>query len=81
MNAENRHDSTRRRFFRVAGYLRLLPSAIRRRFRRPAQPLGTDCPNGLPLHGSWELMNLLPARMPKFQRDDRHWGIGDWELR
>ncbi len=65
----------------VFGYLRLVPGAIRRFCRRPANPLGTSLPTGLPLYGSWDLLPLLPARMPKFQPGDRPWNIGDWELR
>jgi hypothetical protein len=65
----------------VHTYLRLLPGVIRRHFRRPARPLGTDLPAGLPLYGSWDLLPLLPARMPRFQPEDRPWSVGDWELR
>lgn len=65
----------------VIGYLQMLPGTIRRHFRRPSNPLGTKLPQDLPLYGSWDLLPLLPARMPKFQSGDRPWGIGDWELR
>lgn len=65
----------------VFGYLRLVPAAIRRFCRRPSNPRGTSLPAGLPLYGSWDLLSLLPARLPKFQPGDRPWNIGDWELR
>ena len=65
----------------IAGYLRLIPGAIRRRFRRPANPLGMAAPPGLCLNSSTDLLPLLPVRMPKLQVGDRPWGIGDWELR
>jgi hypothetical protein len=65
----------------IAAYLRLTPAAIRRRFRRPANPLGTVVPAGFPLRGGEDLLPLLPVRMPKYQVGDRPWGIGDWELR
>jgi hypothetical protein len=65
----------------VFTYLSLLPATIRKRFRRPASPLGTALPTGFPLYGSWDLLPLLPPRIPKYQIGDRPWGIGDWELR
>lgn len=65
----------------VFAYLHLLPATIRRRFRRPANSQGTALPAALPLYGSWDLLPLLPARMPKLRPGDRPWGIGDWELR
>jgi hypothetical protein len=65
----------------VFNYLNLVPGMIRRRFRRPANPRGTAMPAGLSLYGSWDLLPLLPPRMPRFQPGDRPWDIGDWELR
>ncbi len=65
----------------VFAYLSLVPAMLRRQFRRPSSPLGTTLPARLPLYGSWDLLPLLPARMPKFQPGDRPWNIGDWELR
>ena len=66
---------------RIAAYLRLTPAAIRRRFRRPANPMGTVAPQGFTLRSSGDLLPLLPARMPKYQVGDRPGEIGDWELR
>jgi eukaryotic-like serine/threonine-protein kinase len=62
-------------------YLQMIPGAIRRNFRRPANPRGTTLPRGWSLKGGGDLLPLLPARMPRFQAGDRPWGIGDWELR
>jgi hypothetical protein len=65
----------------VFGYLRLVPGAIRRHFRRPGNPLGCTVPAGLPLASGADLLPLLPPRMPTYQPGDRPWNIGDWELR
>jgi hypothetical protein len=65
----------------VFTYLCLVPGTMRRYFRRPSCPLGTTMPARLPLFGSWDLLPLLPARLPRFQPGDRPWNIGDWELR
>ncbi len=65
----------------IFAYLRLVPAAVRRQCRRPANPLGTSLPAGMPLYGSWDLLPLLPPRMPKFQPGDRPGDVGDWELR
>jgi hypothetical protein len=62
-------------------YLQMIPSAIRRNFRRPANPRGTTLPLGWSLKSGADLLPLLPPRMPRFQSGDRPWGIGDWELR
>ena len=62
-------------------YLQMIPGAVRRHFRRPANPRGTTMPLGLPLQSGGDLLPLLPGRMPKFKSGDRPWGIGDWELR
>ena len=64
----------------LASYLRLLPGTIRQFCKRPDQPAGTALPQGLPLYGSWDVLPLLPPRLPWFQPGDRPWGIGDWEL-
>ncbi len=64
----------------LASYLRLLPGTIRQFCKRPDQPAGTALPHGLPLYGSWDVLPLLPPRLPWFQPGDRPWGIGDWEL-
>jgi hypothetical protein len=62
-------------------YLQMIPGAVRRYFRRPANPCGTTIPLDWPLQSGGDVLPFLPARMPKFKSGDRPWGIGDWELR
>lgn len=64
----------------LGNFLHLLPSSLRRRFRRPSQPAGTRFPHALALDGPSDLLPLLPARLTRFQPGDRPDGLEDWEL-
>ncbi|MGF1582480.1 MAG: SUMF1/EgtB/PvdO family nonheme iron enzyme [Gemmataceae bacterium] len=65
----------------LTAYLAHLPGAIRRAFRRPADPTGTTVPPGWAMKNPISLLaHLLPQQMPWYLPDDRPWDIGDWEL-
>ncbi|MBX9680399.1 MAG: SUMF1/EgtB/PvdO family nonheme iron enzyme [Gemmataceae bacterium] len=64
----------------LGNFLHLLPSSLRRRFRRPSHPDGTRFPQALSLDGPSDLLPLLPARLTRFQVGDRPDGLEDWEL-
>ncbi|HWG43562.1 MAG TPA: serine/threonine-protein kinase, partial [Gemmataceae bacterium] len=64
----------------LTAYLAQVPVAIRQSQRCPADPSGRTLPFGLSLVKSDDVLQLLPARMPRYQPGDRPAGIGDWEL-
>jgi hypothetical protein len=61
-------------------YLSLVPDAIRRSQRRPADVSGRTVAADFPLRQANDLLPLLPTRLPHFKPGDRPPGIGDWEL-
>jgi serine/threonine protein kinase len=61
-------------------YLEMIPAAVRRSLRRPADPGGASVPPGLVLKQPIDLLPFLPARLARFRPGDRPAGIGDWEL-
>ncbi len=63
----------------LTAYLAQVPAAIRQSQRCPADPSGRTL-LGLSLIKSDDVLQLLPARMPRYQPGDRPAGIGDWEL-
>ncbi len=64
----------------LTAYLAQLPVSIRQSQRCPADPSGRTLPFGLSLVKSDDVLQLLPAQMPRYQPGDRPAGIGDWEL-
>ncbi len=64
----------------LSSYLHLVPSSIRRRFRRPSQPQGLTFPISLSLAEPSDLLTILPPRLARFQPGDRPWAVGEWEL-
>src|SRR6185437_12131638 len=64
----------------VASYLGQVPAAIRRSLRRPSDPSGASIAAGTVFRKPEDLLRLLPASLPRFNRGDRPPGIGDWEL-
>ena len=64
----------------LTAYLAQVPVAIRQSQRCPADPSGRTLLLGLSLVKSDDMLQLLPAHMPRFQPGDRPPGIGDWEL-
>ncbi len=63
----------------VAAYLNQVPTSIRQRLRRPADPSGTTVPAGLFLKKPEDLLPFLPAGLPRFKPGDRPLAA-DWEL-
>ncbi len=63
----------------LTAYLSQVPAAIRQSQRCPADPSGRTL-LGLSLIQSDDVLQLLPAQLPRFQPGDRPPGIGDWEL-
>jgi formylglycine-generating enzyme required for sulfatase activity len=64
----------------LTAYLAQMPVSIRQSQRCPADPSGRTLLLGLSLAKPDDVLNLLPARMPRYQPGDRPNGIGDWEL-
>jgi formylglycine-generating enzyme required for sulfatase activity len=64
----------------LTAYLAQVPAAIRQSQRCPADPSGRTLMFGLSLVKSDDMLQLLPARMPRYQAGDHPPGIGDWEL-
>jgi formylglycine-generating enzyme required for sulfatase activity len=64
----------------LTAYLAQVPAAIRQSQRCPADPSGGTLLVGLSLVKSDDVLQLLPAQMPRYQPGDRPPGIGDWEL-
>ncbi len=64
----------------LTAYLAQVPAAIRQSQRCPADPSGRTLLFGLSLAKADDVLNLLPARLPRYQPGDRPNGIGDWEL-
>jgi formylglycine-generating enzyme required for sulfatase activity len=64
----------------LTAYLAQVPVVIRQSQRCPADPSGKTLLFGLSLVKSDDVLNLLPAQMPRYQPGDRPSGIGDWEL-
>src|SRR5947209_59201 len=65
---------------KLACYLAHVPAAIRQSLRRPADPKGLSVPVTFSLKKPEDLLQLLPARPPRFQPGDRPAGLGDWQL-
>jgi formylglycine-generating enzyme required for sulfatase activity len=64
----------------LRAYLVNVPALVRCRLRRPAEPSGTTLPSWLVLQQASDLLPLLPPRCPWFERGDRPWELGGWEL-
>ncbi len=64
----------------LTAYLAQVPACIRLSQRCPADPSGRTLMFGLSLAKADDMLNLLPARLPRYQPGDRPNGIGDWEL-
>lgn len=67
-------------FQAATSFLLQIPSAIRRRFRRPENPTGNTIPEGWTLNNPQNLLALLPQQIPWFTPGDRPAEVGDWEL-
>ncbi len=52
---------------RLLAYLEQLPSAVRKHFRRPSDPLGISPPKDYRITKPEELMVLLPPKAPRFR--------------
>src|SRR5436190_17571972 len=64
----------------LALYLSFIPDQIRKSLRRPADPAGATCPFEMIPQTSDDVMNLLPARLPRFKPGDCPLPGVDWEL-
>jgi formylglycine-generating enzyme required for sulfatase activity len=64
----------------VAGYLEMVPLAVRQSLRRPEDPSGKTVAANFSLKSANSVLALLPARVPRFKPGDRPPGIGDWVL-
>jgi serine/threonine protein kinase len=64
----------------LTAYLHQVPSAIRRSLRRPSDPSGKSVPANVGIRGAEDLVQFLPARMPRFKAGDRPLPGVDWEL-
>jgi hypothetical protein len=65
---------------KLAVYLAGVPAAIRQSLKRPADPSGRSVPITFSVRKPEDLLQLLPARLPRFKSGDRPPGLGDWEL-
>jgi hypothetical protein len=65
---------------KLVSYLEQVPGAIRQSLRRPSDPSGTTLSPRFSLQRIEDCLQLLPARLPRFQPGDRPSGVGDWEL-
>jgi formylglycine-generating enzyme required for sulfatase activity len=64
----------------VAGYLEMIPLAVRQSLRRPEDPSGKTVSSSFTLNKADDVLGLLPPRAPRFKPGDRPAGIGDWML-
>jgi formylglycine-generating enzyme required for sulfatase activity len=64
----------------VAGYLEMIPLAVRQSLRRPEDPSGKTVSARFTLNNADDVLGLLPPRAPRFKAGDRPSGIGDWML-
>src|SRR5262249_45801128 len=60
--------------------LSLVPGQVRKSLRRPSDPTGTTVPVEMVPAKSDDLINLLPARLPRFKPGDRPLPGVDWQL-
>jgi len=75
--APDRTDEERRS---LSAYLTQVPASIRRTLRRPTDPTGRTVPQGLAVRTAYDLVPLLPSRLPRFQPGDRPLAGVDREL-
>jgi hypothetical protein len=64
----------------LGAYLAQVPATIRRSLRRPSDPSASTMPPKQTVREAEDLVQFLPARMPRFKPGDRPLPGVDWEL-
>lgn len=80
VNATNDSSLTSEDLVGLEFFLTTIPEAVRQSLKRPEDPTGTTAPSHYRINGPDDLLNVLPARVPRFRPGGSLPGKPGWVL-